>query len=231
MGRIAEGAGRGRGGAPAESKKAKSRKGVRKRRAAVLAATALLCAAAISATALCEAPVDSEGAARADGNRPLGQMPMKEEGERGMPEDASRVADEDWPEAAPQLAGLVGAVESEDQSLREEGSEAHAAASPASAAKREPAEGEPLRAPSTSAPAEPAPDPSPTEPDPQPEPVPPPSEPAQPEPPETRWVYGYKCGSCSFHSTDVSAMEEHQRSQLLVGADHGAYGSWSWEEG
>lgn len=51
-----------------------------------------------------------------------------------------------------------------------------------------------------------------------------------PPAPTKNWVYGYKCGSCDFHSTSVAAMDEHQRSQALAGADHGAYGSWSWEE-
>ncbi len=228
MRRIAKGEGCGRDGAPAE-KKGLFRKGTCKRCAAILAGAVLLCAV-IAVAVLFEAPVDSEGSVRTEGDRILGQTPTKEAVEDGVAKSTSHIADEDRPEAEAQPAGLDGAIESEEQSLQEEGFEALAAASPSPPAKRAPAEGKPSRAPSSSAPAEPASDPSPAEPDPQPEPVPPPSEPAQPEPPETRWVHGYKCGSCPFHSTDASAMEEHQRSQLLAGADHGAYGSWSWEE-
>lgn len=91
-----------------------------------------------------------------------------------------------------------------------------------------------VQGPSAPAPVpDPAPEPSATAPDPAPalDPAPlPDPEPVQPEPPAKHWVYGYKCGSCPFHSTSVAEMDAHQRNQMLAGADHGAYGSWSWEE-
>lgn len=121
-------------------------------------------------------------------------------------------------------------------SLAEGSSEAASATSPASplspSAGRGASGGGSAQSPSAPAPA-PEPEPSPPAQDPAPDPTPPPApdpEPVQPEPPAKHWVHGYKCGSCDYRSTSAADMDAHQKSQMLAGADHGAYGSWSWEE-
>lgn len=233
MERKAEKAGDGQSNAPMRARSGSACKGVSKRLAAVLAGVALICATLAGAAALCDAPLDGGGNVPTEAARNQGSAHPKKTAEEGAAEDARPGAGENRAEISAPSAESDDPAESDGPDLRAAGPEAIAAASSSHDAQR-PAEVGSPQGPAPSepvAPSDSAPDPTPADQAPQPDPVPPPPEAVQPEPPETHWVYGYKCGSCPFHSTDVSAMEEHQRNQMLAGADHGAYGSWSWEEG